>query len=118
MSNPSSAHIGTDTHGQPVRIGQLDSDGERVGWIDPATGQAYTSYAERWESEAIGRYTDAYNDWRHAGRPEHGEPSAAFYAFLYSDRSSPASPLAHDELLPKLLDTRMFMRMAVAERGR
>lgn len=57
MKNDSSGH---DAYGQPCEIGDLDSDGETVGFIDE-TGLAWASESEANIARAVGEHCDAFN---------------------------------------------------------
>lgn len=59
---------GTDTSGIPRKLGDIDSDGEIVGYIDE-NGNCYIDETERWVAQVSGRHLDAWEDWRRAGRP-------------------------------------------------
>lgn len=53
--------IGHDSNGHPVKIGERDSDGHPVGYID-AEGLAWESKAERDEAVGAGRLLDAMRE--------------------------------------------------------
>lgn len=57
---------GRDSHGSPVRLGDLDSDGVPVGYIDPS-GLAWASRLEAECSILAGRLQDAHDDVQRAG---------------------------------------------------
>jgi hypothetical protein len=67
--------IGHDTNGKPVKLGDTDSDGYRVGWIHPETGQAYVDEQEYWVCECDGRYCDAVHAARHSRDNVRPEPA-------------------------------------------
>lgn len=51
---------GTDSHGNPVALGGIDSDGELVGYID-GDGNCWTSRRERQVALNSGRIIDHYH---------------------------------------------------------
>lgn len=59
---------GQDTHGNPVTLGERDTDGIKVGFIDQQ-GLAWESIEERDLALTAGRYQDAIIAWRSSGKP-------------------------------------------------
>ena len=59
---------GQDTHGSPVTLGEIDTDGIKVGFIDQQ-GLAWESVEERDLALTAGRYQDAIIAWRSSGKP-------------------------------------------------
>jgi hypothetical protein len=67
MIDPTSPReSGIDTSGKPVRLGDLDSDGMFVGYID-AGGTVWESREERDEAIFSGRAMEAFVRWNHCG---------------------------------------------------
>lgn len=49
-----------------MQLGGRDSDGERIGYIDPQ-GESWASRLERDRAVLAGRYLDAWDQWQRAG---------------------------------------------------
>lgn len=58
---------GVDMDGEPVRLGERDSMGHVIGYIDEDTGSCWESLQERDCSVTAGRYDEALVAWRKAG---------------------------------------------------
>ncbi len=57
---------GLDSNGQPVKLGERDSEGYFVGWIDE-NGLAWESRRFRDEAVGCGRLLDAFIAWNSTG---------------------------------------------------
>jgi hypothetical protein len=67
-TKPTSTRVaGLDTCGEVVRIGEMDTDGKPVGFIDE-NGLAWESAEEKVIATCAGRFCDALGRWqRHEG---------------------------------------------------
>lgn len=69
--------IGHDSAGFPIRLGEIDSDGRFVGYIDEE-GLAWESRLERDSAVTVGRFGDDYWRWLKTGAVS-PEPHALDY---------------------------------------
>lgn len=76
---------GRDSSGRPVRLGDRDSDGYVVGYID-RDGDCWESIWERDRALATGRYLDALALWRRGRRAL--RPTALEFALRNASRPS------------------------------
>lgn len=72
---------GHDINGEPVGLGDVDSDGRPVGYID-ASGLAWESLTEAQTAVACGRLFDAQQQFRKGLRAV--APVPAFFAARYA----------------------------------
>jgi len=79
MDNFSFNTEGLDSHGNPVRLGETDSDGFVVGFIG-ADGTCWESITERDVATTCGRFMDAWNAWNRCGGLLGTEPDASCIA--------------------------------------
>lgn len=91
---------GVDSHGNPVRLGEVDTDGFVVGFIDP-DGTCWESITERDVATTCGRFMEAWNDWNRCGGLLGSEPDA--YAVAQRECIHPDSvDVAADEALSQI----------------
>lgn len=81
---------GKDSHGNPVRLGEIDTGGYFVGYIDE-DGLCWESVRERDCAIASGRFYDACIDWDRNG--QQGPPPSK-YAIAREHCIDPSSVMA------------------------
>lgn len=93
MNKMRGALEGHDSSGRPVRLGDRDSDGYVVGYID-GDGLSWESIWDRDRAVGSGRYLDALNLWRRGRRLR--RPSALGFAVRNASRPSHVLPLRRE----------------------
>lgn len=80
---------GHDAYGKPCEIGDTDSDGEIVGYIDES-GLCWTSEGEAQIARAVGAHCDAFNAFNRSGGLLGVAPDAEAIVARYCDDESDA----------------------------
>jgi len=106
---------GVDSHGNPVCLGERDSDGILVGYID-IDGTCWESLEERDVATTMGRFWDQWLLWNKSGGLIGSLPDAMEIAqreCLDPDSVEEAAQAARDQIDPRDPVARMMMvRMA------
>jgi hypothetical protein len=95
---------GVDLEGVLRALGDIDSSGQLVGWIEP-DGSCWKSRRECEISRAVGRYWDAFNAWNRAGGVLGVEPDPAQFVERH------CSPDSADEALRDCQEVIEFQRL-------
>lgn len=104
---------GYDIDGTPISLGEIDSSGSEVGYID-LEGTAWESLEERDIATTCGRYLDAWNRWNITGGLIGKEPDPweiALRECYDLDNAEVAAEEAARETDPEDLVTQMRMKM-------
>jgi len=88
---------GVDSRGEPVRLGETDSSGYLVGWIDQQ-GLAWESRAEAQIAACSGAFLEAFRAWNRAGGVLGTRPDPAEFAARYCGPQARVGALAECEL--------------------
>lgn len=83
---------GRDSGGRPRELGDRDSDGYLVGWIEPG-GSCWESRRECEVARAAGRYSDAWARWNRAGGALGREPDPAEFVKRWCSPDTEAEAL-------------------------
>jgi hypothetical protein len=111
--DPLNRTTGYDIDGNPVSLGDTDSSGREVGYIDLA-GTAWESLEERDIATTCGRYLEAWNRWNRTGGLLGKQPDPREIALreCYDlDNVEVAAEEAARETDPEDLVTQMRMKM-------
>ena len=96
---------GIDSNGHPVSLGEADSNGDLVLYID-VEGLCWGSRCEREVSLCVGRYLSARNEWTRTGGLLGAQPQPADFLDAVDPRFWPQAraAIADAIMLHRLLD--------------
>lgn len=101
---------GRDSGGHPRELGDRDSDGYLVGWVE-SDGLCWESRRECEVARASGSYADAWSRWNRTGGVLGVEPDPAEFVARW------CSPDTEDEALAECHEAIEFVRWGVGARA-